>query len=107
MADRSIQREVIYDETVAATIAENSHQRYWVADGESRRAAALAQEIARFPQGCLRADRHSVYAQSGLSEMDGLRSEWRISARMVAEEGLVGAARFADGRGQHGDFGEI
>ncbi len=79
-----------------------------VADGESRRAAeALAQEIARFPQGCLRADRQSVYAQSGLSEMEGLRSEWRISARMVAEEGLEGAARFADGRGRHGDFGEI
>ena len=29
MADGSIQREVIYDETVAGTIAENSHQRYF------------------------------------------------------------------------------
>ena len=44
-----------------------------VPDGESRAAAeALAHEIARFPQGCMRADRRSVWLQEGLSEMDGL-----------------------------------
>ncbi len=79
-----------------------------VADGESRRAAeALAAEIARFPQGCMRADRASVYAQEGLSELDGLRSEWAISARMVAAEGVAGAQRFADGKGRHGNFEDI
>ncbi len=79
-----------------------------VPDGQSRAAAeALALEIARFPQGCMRADRRSVYAQHGLSEGDGLRSEWAISAAMVAAEGIAGAARFSDGRGRHGDFGEI
>ena len=79
-----------------------------VPDGESRAAAeALAHEIARFPQGCMRADRRSVWLQEGLSEMDGLRSEWACSAAMVEREGAAGAARFAAGKGRHGDFGEI
>jgi enoyl-CoA hydratase len=79
-----------------------------VPDGESRAAAeALAHEIARFPQGCLRADRRSVWLQEGLSEMDGLRVEWACSSAMVEREGAAGAARFAAGKGRHGDFGEI
>ena len=79
-----------------------------VPDGESRAAAeALAHEIARFPQGCMRADRRSVWLQEGLSEMEGLRSEWACSSGMVAREGAAGAARFAAGKGRHGDFGEI
>jgi enoyl-CoA hydratase len=76
-----------------------------VPDGQSRAAAeALAHEIARFPQGCLRADRQSVYAQYGLSERAALHSEWTISAAMVVQEGIAGATRFAEGRGRHGDF---
>jgi len=79
-----------------------------VPDGEARgAAAALAHEIARFPQGCMRADRRSVFLQEGLSEMDGLRSEWACSAPMVEREGAAGAARFASGKGRHGDFGAI
>ena len=79
-----------------------------VGDGESRAAAeALAHEIARFPQACMRADRRSVWLQEGLSEMEGLRSEWACSSGMVAREGAAGAARFAAGKGRHGDFGEI
>ena len=79
-----------------------------VSDGESRAAAeALAHEIARFPQGCMRADRRSVWLQEGLSEMDGLRAEWACSAAMVEREGAAGAARFAAGKGRHGDFGAI
>ncbi|MEQ8497652.1 MAG: crotonase/enoyl-CoA hydratase family protein [Gammaproteobacteria bacterium] len=79
-----------------------------VPDGAARQhAEALAATIARFPQGCLRSDRASVYAQEGLSELDGLRSEWRISAPLVLAEGLDGAARFASGKGRHGDFSDI
>ncbi|MBI4696489.1 MAG: crotonase/enoyl-CoA hydratase family protein [Gammaproteobacteria bacterium] len=79
-----------------------------VPDGQARTAAeALAREIARYPQGCLRADRRSVHAQVGLAELDALRSEWDISAHMVAAEGLAGAARFSGGRGRHGEFGDI
>lgn len=79
-----------------------------VPDGQSRAAAeALAREIARFPQGCLRADRESVYAQHGLPLREALASEWRISAPLVAAEGVAGARRFRDGRGRHGDFDSI
>ena len=79
-----------------------------VSDGESRTAAeALAHEIARFPQACMRADRRSVWLQEGLSELEGLRSEWACSSGMVEREGAAGAARFASGKGRHGDFGEI
>ena len=79
-----------------------------VGDGESRAAAEeLAHEIARFPQGCMRADRRSVFLQEGLSEIDGLRSEWACSSGMVEREGAAGAARFAGGKGRHGDFGVI
>jgi enoyl-CoA hydratase len=79
-----------------------------VADGESRSAAeALAHEIARFPQGCMRADRRSVWLQEGLSEMEGLCAEWACSSGMVEREGAAGAARFASGKGRHGDFGSI
>lgn len=76
--------------------------------GESRAAAeALAHEIARFPQACLRADRRSVFLQEGFSEPDALRSEWECSSRVFEREGAAGAARFAGGQGRHGDFRDI
>ncbi|MCC7411278.1 MAG: crotonase/enoyl-CoA hydratase family protein [Gammaproteobacteria bacterium] len=79
-----------------------------VADGKSREAAeALAAEIARYPQGCMRADRRSVYLQHGLQVADALRSEWRNSSGMLTAEGLAGATRFSGGKGRHGDFGDI
>src|SRR5437868_12463404 len=79
-----------------------------VPDGTSRSAAeALAHEISRFPQQCMRADRKSVLLQEGLSEMDGLRSEWACSSSMVEREGTAGAARFSAGRGRHGEFSDI
>src|SRR3954468_21438807 len=79
-----------------------------VPDGESRAAAeVLAHEIARFPQGCMRADRRSVFLQEGLSEMEGLKSEWACSSAMVEREGAAGAARFSSGKGRHGEFGNI
>src|SRR3989441_4724169 len=47
-----------------------------VAEGKSREfAEAMAQEIARFPQACMRADRRSAYAQQGLSLRDAMRKE--------------------------------
>ena len=96
-------RKVPAQECLAIGLAERL-----VPHGKSREAAeALAHEIARFPQGCMRADRRSVWLQEGLSEMEGLRSEWACSSGMVAREGAAGAARFAAGKGRHGDFGEI
>ncbi len=79
-----------------------------VADGESRRAAeAMAAEIARFPQGCMNADRRSVYLQHGLSVDEGMRAEWDNSIDMLAAEGIAGATRFKGGQGRHGDFEDI
>jgi enoyl-CoA hydratase len=78
-----------------------------VDDGESRVAAeALAHEIARFPQACLRADRHSVWLQEGHAESDALRTEWECSSGVFESEGASGAARFAAGRGRHGNFSD-
>jgi enoyl-CoA hydratase len=70
-------------------------------------AEELAQEIARFPQGCVRADRRSTRAQHGLPLMQALKQEWETSVRLVEQEGAPGAARFSAGRGRHGDFGSI
>jgi enoyl-CoA hydratase len=76
--------------------------------GEARKAAEeMAQEIARFPQGCVRADRRSAYLQQGLSVRDALEREWGNSVGVVELEGSAGAARFAKGAGRHGDFGNI
>jgi len=72
--------------------------------GEARAAAeALAHEIARFPQTCVRADRRSVYLQHGRSVADAMRLEWETSAAVVGAEGLAGAGRFAAGAGRHGE----
>ncbi|MEU2373929.1 crotonase/enoyl-CoA hydratase family protein [Streptomyces misionensis] len=66
-------------------------------------AEALAAEIARFPQSCLRGDRASVLDQEGLPEEAALRAELRYGAGVPAE-GVDGAARFAAGAGRHGSF---
>ena len=79
-----------------------------VADGGSRAfAEAMAHEIARFPQACTRADRRSVYAQQGLSMREAMRKEWYNGIPAFKAEGAAGAARFASGKGRHGDFGNI
>jgi len=71
--------------------------------GQSRHAAeALAREIASFPQQCMRADRHSAYAQWNLPLADALRQEGRLGVPMVAAEGAAGAERFVRGAGRHG-----
>ena len=79
-----------------------------VPDGQAREAAeAMAREISKFPQGCMRADRRSVYLQHGMSVEEGLRSEWRNSSPMLAAEGVAGATRFKSGKGRHGNFDDI
>jgi enoyl-CoA hydratase len=79
-----------------------------VPDSSAREVAeAMAHEIARFPQQCLRADRRSAYRQQGLPLAEALQAEWRNGAPVLAAEGIVGAKRFASGKGRHGDFGNI
>jgi enoyl-CoA hydratase len=79
-----------------------------VPDGESRpRAEALAREIARFPQMCMRADRRSVYRQESLPLDEAMRFEWQNGVPALKAEGVAGAARFASGMGRGGNFSDI
>jgi len=95
-------RRVNADEALAIGLCE-----YLVPEGEARqRAEALAHDIARFPQSCMRADRRSVRAQHGLNLRDALRQEWHGSKTEVTK-GIEGAARFASGKGRGGDFTNI
>ncbi len=96
-------RKVSADEALRINLCEQV-----VPDGEARqRAEALAHEIARFPQACMRADRRSVYLQEGLPLREAMRQEWFNGLPVFFSEGATGAARFASGRGRHGDFGDI
>jgi enoyl-CoA hydratase len=75
-----------------------------VKKGEARAAAeALAHELARFPQACLRSDRRSAYEEASMSFEDALRNELR-HGRAVLAEALEGARGFAGGKGRHGAF---
>ncbi|MBV8030926.1 MAG: crotonase/enoyl-CoA hydratase family protein [Betaproteobacteria bacterium] len=79
-----------------------------VPDGKSREfAEAMAHEIARFPQDCMRADRRSVYMQEGRTLREAMRGEWYNGFPAFVSDGAAGAARFASGKGRHGDFRDI
>ncbi len=72
--------------------------------GQARAAAeALAADIAAVPQVCMRADRRSAYEQWDMSLQSALIAEARGGLASVEQEALVGARRFADGAGRHGD----
>jgi enoyl-CoA hydratase len=78
-----------------------------VPPGTSRAAAeALAAELAGFPQACLRNDRMSVLDAEGLPEDAAIAVEHRYGIGSLGDA-VEGAARFADGRGRHGDFTDI
>lgn len=79
-----------------------------VPDGTAREAAeALAAELSRFPQACLRADRASVHAQWNLPLEEALATEFRGGVDALAREGLDGARKFASGKGRGGSFGDF
>ena len=76
-----------------------------VPTGEALGAAqALAREIARFPQACLRGDRRSVYEQADLGFSEALANELGHGQRALADEAVTGATRFRDGAGRGGRF---
>ena len=77
-----------------------------VPQGEARaQAQALAAEIARFPQACLRNDRASVLEQDGLSLEAALANEFRHGrATLASGESRAGAQRFAKGAGRGGSL---
>jgi enoyl-CoA hydratase len=68
-------------------------------------AVALAEEIARFPQLCLRADRRSIVGAWALDEKEALAAEFESGMQAFdAAEAQAGAGRFVGGAGRHGTF---
>jgi enoyl-CoA hydratase len=71
-------------------------------------ALALAHDLARFPQQCLRSDRLSSYEQWSLSLEDALRNETRRGLEVIQSgEAQAGARRFVEGHGRHGSTSDI
>ena len=71
--------------------------------GSLAMAIVLAQDLARFPQRCLRSDRLSSYEQWALPLEDALRNETRHGLEVIhSGETREGARRFAAGHGRHG-----
>lgn len=77
--------------------------------GEARQAAeALAREIARFPQLCLRNDRLSALEHYELNEADAFLNEYHKGREVIqSQETQLGAQRFKSGKGRGGDFDNI
>ncbi|MDT8989613.1 crotonase/enoyl-CoA hydratase family protein [Curvibacter sp. APW13] len=75
-----------------------------VPTGQARTAALeLAQQLARFPQATLRADRASAYAQWDVPLEQALRQEWDAGRSRIGDA-LEGAKMFSRGTGRHGQF---
>jgi enoyl-CoA hydratase len=92
-------RGVSGDEAVRMGLVNRS-----VAPGTALAAAvALAKELAALPQGCMRSDRASSYAQWDMPLDEALANETRLGlGTIMSGETLAGAARFASGAGRHG-----
>ena len=68
-------------------------------------AQALALEITKFPQQCLRNDRISAYQQWEFSIKGAMQKEFEWGMKTIEiQETLQGAQRFASGKGRHGSF---
>jgi enoyl-CoA hydratase len=80
-----------------------------VPKGDARAAAeALAAELSRFPQRCLRNDRLSACEQHALDMDAALLNETRRGLETLnSGETLRGAARFASGKGRGGSFEDL
>jgi enoyl-CoA hydratase len=75
-----------------------------VPTGQALEAAlVLAQQLCRFPQKTMLADRMSAYTQWDLDLPHALHQEWE-RGKGCLDDGVEGAARFAGGVGRHGVF---
>ncbi|MGE0425961.1 MAG: crotonase/enoyl-CoA hydratase family protein [Reyranellaceae bacterium] len=70
-------------------------------------AMALAEQLARFPQVCMRSDRLSSYEQWNLDIDAALKNEGRRGLPAILQETRAGAARFAAGKGRGGNFADL
>ncbi len=64
-----------------------------------------AENILRFPQGCMLSDHRSA-RPTPEQLAKALRREW-CSADLILNEGAAGASRFSSGKGRGGNFGDI
>ena len=69
-------------------------------------AISLAEEIAMFPEMCMRADRRSAIAQWSLDIDEALIQEGAGGYEVATTEAIKGAARFSGGAGRHGNFND-
>ncbi len=91
-------RPVAADEALAFGLANRV-----VPAGQALTAAiALAQQIAAFPQACMRSDRRLALDQWSLDMAGALRQEAFLGDRSLRIDGREGAARFASGEGRGG-----
>jgi enoyl-CoA hydratase len=71
-------------------------------------AVGLAEQIASFPQMCVRSDRASTWEQWELSLDAALANEFRHGSGVLSSgESVEGATRFAQGKGRHGAFEDL
>lgn len=96
-------RPVEADEALAIGLANRV-----VPEGQALAAAMeLAEQIARFPQDCMKIDRASSYLQWGMTLEQALRHEGVSADAAIMAAAASGAARFAGGRGRGGAFDDI
>ena len=79
-----------------------------VDEGQALAAAiTLAEQLAAFPQRCLRSDRRASCERWSMTVPEALRNEF-YRGRSVIQSGetVAGASRFASGAGRHGRFDE-
>jgi enoyl-CoA hydratase len=70
-------------------------------------ALKLAEQLASFPQACMRNDRISAMRQWAMPSNEALVFEAEIGRESLHAGASSGAARFAGGKGRGGDFGDI
>jgi enoyl-CoA hydratase/carnithine racemase len=72
-------------------------------------ATKIAEQLLRFPNRCMNADRASCYyaAYNATSFDDAMRNEFDQGIKVVQAESVSGAAKFAGGMGRHGGFEKL
>ncbi|AXT84243.1 crotonase/enoyl-CoA hydratase family protein [Aeromicrobium sp. A1-2] len=66
-------------------------------------AIVLAEQLAAFPQTCMRGDRLSAYESDGQPLDVAIETEWSHGTKAL-QEAMAGAKQFTEGVGRHGMF---
>lgn len=72
-------------------------------------ATNLAEQLLKFPQGCMNADRDNAYyaTYNARSFEDAMAHEFDEGIRIFDAESVDGAGRFSGGAGRHGSFEKL